>query len=147
MKVSNLFLSGLILLTLSCNTSENKSEKPAAANDAAQKKNIAPLTINGNMENGSKLFKKNCGTCHTLSDKKLIGPGLKDVFARIPQPAEVWMKKYIYNSAAIISSGDAYAGDLFRNNNGTAMPPFENVLAEQDVNDIIYFLYNDKNSN
>lgn len=46
---------------------------------------------------GEKLFKINCASCHKVTDQKLVGPGLKGVAARVPQPAEQWLIKWIKN--------------------------------------------------
>ena len=63
---------------------------------------------------GEKLFKINCASCHKVTDQKLVGPGLKGVAARVPQPAEEWLIKWIKNSQAVVKSGVSNANKIFK---------------------------------
>ena len=90
---------------------------------------------------GAKLFKANCTTCHTMTDQKLTGPGLKDVFSRIPKDPE-WLKKWITNSSAMIKSGDPYAVKIFNENTKSAMTVFDGILSAEDIDAIIGYLKN-----
>src|SRR3972149_1791932 len=76
---------------------------------------------------GAKLFKANCTTCHTMTDQKLTGPGLKDVFSRIPKDPE-WLKKWITNSSAMIKSGDPYGLKVFNEATELAKALFDELL-------------------
>lgn len=58
---------------------------------------------------GEKVFKQNCGVCHSMGDNVITGPGLKDVFSRVP--SEDWMKDWIRNPDAM-KKKDAYASAL-----------------------------------
>lgn len=72
---------------------------------------------------GEKLFNGNCKTCHQVH-KKVIGPALKDVWTRVPQPAVPWITAFVKNSSAVIASGDEYAVNLYEEYNKTQMTSF-----------------------
>ena len=143
----NHFISFLFIIIIfaSCNNAVKNSDRPTASNDTAvHKKTPVILTIKGDPEAGSKNFKMYCRACHTLSDQKITGPGMRNVFERIPPPQNEWLKKYILNSSKLRENGDVYAIQLYKDYNGSNMPAFENILSDKDINDILYFLYNNK---
>ncbi len=47
----------------------------------------AGMAFAGDAGKGKKLFKKKCKACHTLTDKKKVGPGMKGVFGRVSEMA------------------------------------------------------------
>lgn len=142
MRTSIVFILTSILFIASCKAPSGNSQEIQQLKDTViPNKSIPALTINGNEENGRKLFKMNCQACHSLSDVKFSGPGLKDIFTRVPKPADAWIKKYIFNNIKVRDEGDEYAIKLFKENNNAPMSVYENVLSENDVNDIINFLY------
>ena len=57
---------------------------------------------------GKELFKQNCAACHKM-DRKLVGPPLQNVVA---EQGRVWTKEWIYNSQALIKSGDSHAVEI-----------------------------------
>jgi cytochrome c553 len=68
---------------------------------------------------GAALFGGNCTSCHTIGKGKVVGPDLKD----LPSRRKIdWVLKWVKNSSAVIASGDAYAVQLFKDNNNTLMP-------------------------
>lgn len=71
-------------------------------------------------QDGAKLFKGNCASCHKPTDQKLVGPGLKDIRSRWPDEAKLiaWIK----NSAEFLKTGDAYANKLYEDYGKSAMP-------------------------
>lgn len=73
-------------------------------------------------QDGAKLFKGNCASCHKPTDQKLIGPGLKGVKSRWPEEAKLisWVK----NSQEFLKTGDAYANKLFADYGKSIMPAF-----------------------
>jgi mono/diheme cytochrome c family protein len=90
-------------------------------------------------QDGAKLFKQNCATCHTShSDQRLTGPGLKGIFDRAPKGD--WLKRWILNNEKLIKSGDPYANKIFLENNKQGMNVFEGQLSDQDVDAILAFL-------
>lgn len=90
-------------------------------------------------QDGEKLFKQNCASCHKVDDTKLVGPGLKGVFDRVPQPAEAWLLKWVKNSSAMIASGDAYAVKIFNENNKSQMTAFE-YLSDDEIKAILSYV-------
>jgi mono/diheme cytochrome c family protein len=89
---------------------------------------------------GEKLFKINCASCHKVTDQKLVGPGLKGVAARVPQPAEAWLIKWIKNSSALVKSGDAYAVKVFNENNKSVMP--SQALSDDEIKSVLAYIAN-----
>jgi len=90
-------------------------------------------------EKGEKLFKQNCSSCHALN-KKVVGPALSGVEARVPQPSEAWLIKWIKNSTAVIKSGDAYAVKIFNEYNKSVMP--SQAVSDDEVKDILAYIKN-----
>jgi len=88
----------------------------------------------GDINNGKKLFNTNCAACHKL-EQRLIGPPLKGVTAKRDQ---VWLQKWIRNSAELIASGDADAKAIFEEYSNIPMTPFPN-LSDQDIADIMAY--------
>jgi cytochrome c2 len=90
---------------------------------------------------GEKLFKLNCAVCHASNtDQKLTGPGLKDVFTRIPKPSEEWFINYTLNCDSVLKAKDAYAKKLRKNYPGERMTVFSGYLTRKDVEEIMYFV-------
>lgn len=90
-------------------------------------------------QDGAKLFKANCAACHRVDDKKLTGPGLKDVFLRVP--SEEWLYPWIKNSQKVIASGDAYANKIFEEYGKAIMTPQEH-LSDADIKAILEYIKN-----
>lgn len=98
---------------------------------------------NGDPANGEKLFKANCTACHAL-DKKVVGPALGGIEKKIKDDAGLqpdWLHKWIKNSQEVISSGDKYANEIFKEYNNTPMPPFPS-LTDKDIDDILAYTTN-----
>ncbi len=90
-------------------------------------------------QDGAKLFKQNCATCHSShTDTKGTGPGLKGIFDRAPKGD--WLKNWIINNEKVIKSGDAYANKIFNENGKAAMTVFEGQLTDKDVDAILGFI-------
>lgn len=68
------------------------------------------------LKTGEKLFKKGtCSSCHNLTDKKKIGPGLLGLFERLEKNKkdEKWLKEFLKNPSKMIEK-DEYAKNLFK---------------------------------
>ena len=94
----------------------------------------------GDPKNGKSLFNTNCASCHKL-DKKMTGPALRDVQARLEENQgldRAWLDAWIRNSAGVIKSGDAYAVKTYAEYNQTAMTAFPQ-LSDQDISDILAY--------
>ncbi|UYQ95998.1 c-type cytochrome [Chitinophaga horti] len=85
---------------------------------------------------GKALFQANCASCHNVH-KKLTGPALKGVTERWADQA--LLHKWIKNSAGVLATGDAYANNLFKEYNGTAMPAFP-TFTDADIDNIMAFI-------
>lgn len=86
---------------------------------------------------GKKLFKANCSACHTTTDAKLIGPGLKGVSERWPDQEKLYA--WIRNSSEFLKTGDAYANQLFNEYGKSPMSPFPN-LTDEDIDAILGYI-------
>jgi len=85
---------------------------------------------------GKELFKANCAVCHSVSEERLIGPGLKGVLDRIP--AGDWKYDWVHNSSKLIKDGDAYAKKVFNENEGLMQTPFA-YLSNEDIDAILKY--------
>lgn len=84
---------------------------------------------------GKSIFNNNCASCHHPA-KDATGPAL----AFTPQRRDKkWLKKFIYNSAALIASGDLLANCIYNEWNKTAMTAFPN-LNDADLDALYAFL-------
>ena len=65
----------------------------------------AGMAFAGDAKKGKKLFKKKCKACHTLTDKKKVGPGMKGVVGRVSEMAgtldEAGLHAWIKDSKAV----------------------------------------------
>lgn len=94
------------------------------------------IIVNGqDFETGKNLFNMNCASCHKM-DKKVVGPALKDVVAL---QGRDWTKEWIYNSSALIESGDSHANEVWNEYNKMAMPPY-NWLEDSELESIVTYL-------
>lgn len=85
---------------------------------------------------GKELFSGNCASCHALSNKSMVGPGLQGISERRD---EAWLIKWIRNSQAVIASGDAYAVALYNQYNKTVMQSFPD-LSDDDIRAILTYV-------
>lgn len=88
------------------------------------------------VEDGRRLFNKNCKTCHKLTEQMLVGPGLAGVTKR---RTEEWMDKWIASPKAVIASNDPTAVEL-RGGFKTLMPTLPAMADSQSRKSIIEFL-------
>lgn len=89
---------------------------------------------------GKKIFTQNCASCHRIDDQKLVGPGLKDIQNKVPQPAHDWLFKWIKNNKEVLKSGDAYATKIFEENNKLPMNIFDGILSDEEINAVINYI-------
>ena len=77
-------------------------------------------------EDGEKLFKSYCASCHSPGANQLVGPGLAGVYDKYQRE---WLYKWIKNSSALIATGDAQAISVYEQYNKVIMPaqPVTNV--------------------
>ena len=96
---------------------------------------------NESSSDGAKLFKINCAVCHSaFTDQNFLGPGLKGIKYRLPNPPDDWFIKYTINCDKVFASGDAYAAKLRGENKDQRMTVFEGILTEEDAREIYNYL-------
>lgn len=99
--------------------------------------------LSSRIKNGKNIFMVNCAPCHSIANKRLIGPPLRHVTARLPRK---WLEKYILNNAKVKAEGDKYANKLYEEYYRAAMPVYP-ALKGKSMDDLLLFLENDsKNS-
>jgi len=83
----------------------------------------------GFSQDGAKIFKGNCASCHKPTNQKLIGPGLQGIRERWPDEAKLiaWVK----NSQEFLKTGDSYANKLYEQYGKSIMPAF--ALSDEEV--------------
>lgn len=97
------------------------------------------------IQQGEKLFKANCASCHKV-DKKLIGPALLGAPDRWDENGEYngisgkeWLYRWIRNSQEVINEGHPYAVKLFNEYNKSVMTAFTQ-LSDEDITNIIDYV-------
>ncbi len=88
---------------------------------------------------GKKLFEQNCAVCHTTTDQRLTGPGLKGMTKRSPGGRE-YLIPYILNNEKFIKAGDPYAVKVWNEYGKAAMTVFEETLSIDEVSAIIDYV-------
>ena len=91
---------------------------------------LTTLSYESFAQDGEKLFKANCASCHKI-DKKLIGPALQGARERWEDEANLisWVK----NSQGYLEDnpGDGYASKLFEKYNNSIMP--DQAVSNEEV--------------
>jgi len=128
-------LCGALALSLALfiNGGQVKAQDSSAAATAATPASGG----SGDAEKGKSLFTNNCAQCHSVTDEKVVGPGLKGIEQRAP--SRDWLHKWIRNSSAVIASGDAYANQVFNANGKVQMSSFPN-LSDADIDGILAYI-------
>lgn len=89
-------------------------------------------------QDGEKLFKQNCSSCHRIDDQKVVGPGLAGIEDRAP--SREWIAKWVKNPDAMIASGDEYANKI-KDFSPTAMTAF-GFLEDAEIFAILDYIKN-----
>ena len=89
-----------------------------------------------NAKSGEENFNSLCMTCHSLTDKVLVGPGLAGVKDRAP---EEWLIKWIKDPNALLTANDKYATEIFNKFNKVPMPGFPS-LSDDEIKEILAFI-------
>ncbi len=101
--------------------------------------NFSSVFAQASVEQGEKIFKQNCTSCHNIGATKVVGPGMKGVMSRVP--SEDWLKSWIKNNVAMIKAGDPYAKKIYEENNKAAMTVFTN-LKDDEVASLVEYIKN-----
>lgn len=88
----------------------------------------------GDAAAGQTLFQQKCAACHTIGQGQRVGPDLAGVTQR---RNEAWLKRWLADPAALISSGDPTATAL-KNQFPLTMPNLG--LTGQQIDDLIAYL-------
>ena len=139
MKIKTLFISNKIkhLALLAVAVFFFTHNVHAVQDDSAAESADAPAL---DEELGKKLFNNNCAACH-FPDRDMTGPALQGARERwIDNSTEENFYKWVKNSNAVISAGDSYANQLYKDWNGVAMPA-QNV-SDSDIDNIFYYVDN-----
>jgi cytochrome c2 len=86
-------------------------------------------------QDGQKLFKANCGVCHSVGKGKLVGPDLKGVDTRHD---EAWLLKWIKSSQTMIKAGDKTAVQLYNDNSNLVMQDFN--LNDDEIKSVLAYV-------
>ncbi len=81
-------------------SNENPSYDPNRGEGKFTKVDIAEKLNTTMASNGEKIFGVKCGSCHKLSEEKLVGPGWKNVTKRYPA---VWIMNFVTNTDAMLN--------------------------------------------
>jgi mono/diheme cytochrome c family protein len=90
------------------------------------------IVLTEQQELGLSIFKTNCASCHNRY-KKAVGPALYGVTGRRDME---WIYTWIYDSAAMIKSGDAQAVAIYNEYKQSNMNAFPQ-LSRTDVDAIL----------
>lgn len=84
---------------------------------------------------GKAIFKASCSSCHSATDKKMTGPGLRGVTKK---RSEEWLQKWVTNSIDFVKSGDADAVAIAAEFNNMPMPPF--ALSNEEIKAVFVYV-------
>lgn len=96
---------------------------------------LSTISYGQDFDKGKELFNQNCAACHNM-ERKMTGPALKNI---VNDQGRDWTKQWVYNSGALIESGDVHANEVWKEYNQMAMPAY-NWLEDSDLESIITYL-------
>ncbi len=91
-----------------------------------------------NYDNGRKLFKTHCASCHHVDHRELIAPGLAIIYERSPYPPDKWLLTYLLHSDEI--KNNKYYLENQDKNYEHEMPVFTNILNEEELRNIFGYI-------
>lgn len=119
-KILSILVSGAVLFAIACNSNSGKSNgstsdsntTSASTNEGSNPKGIGPhqnvqLThpLDEKMiAEGQNIYNLKCGSCHKLTNEKLVGPGWKGVTdRRTPE----WIMNFVTNTEEMLEKDTA----------------------------------------
>ena len=81
-------------------TNGNPSYDPNRGEGKFKEVEVAAKLDEAMAENGSKIFGVKCGSCHKVTEEKLVGPGWKGVTSRHQAP---WIMNFITNTDEMLN--------------------------------------------
>ncbi|WP_185877927.1 c-type cytochrome [Blattabacterium cuenoti] len=104
---------------------------------------ISKDIVEGNIDNGKDLFKKNCTSCHSMDlNKKMIGPALSGITEKRNRE---WLHKWIKDNKSLRKSGDKEAIKIYEDYKNIEMNSFLH-LSNKQIDDILFFIKNAESS-
>lgn len=94
------------------------------------------ISYNGISASGQELFEQNCKSCHAITSKKMVGPGLLGVNDKYE---EDWLVSWIKDPMGMVNSGDENAVAIYEEFNKTPMPGFSQ-FSDSEIKDILSYL-------
>jgi mono/diheme cytochrome c family protein len=128
---SKVFVAILLAIMLSTPVLVSAQDSTAALGGAA-----AAPEGGGDTAKGEALFKNNCAQCHSVTDERVVGPGLKGATARNDMD---WLIKWVKNSQAVIAAGDPYGVKIYNEYAKAQMTSFPNLSAD-DIKGIFAYV-------
>lgn len=86
-------------------------------------------------QDGERIFKSTCAACHTLTSRRLVGPGLANIQDRVTLE---WFTKFVRSSQTLINSGDTAAIKIFEEYNRVIMP--DQVISDAEINAVFQYI-------
>jgi mono/diheme cytochrome c family protein len=144
------FLSGTIFFTVACNSNDKGKDNPGNSSESTsqaapaqennpngvgshQKVELTHPLDQGMIAAGQNTYNVKCGSCHKLTDEKLVGPGWKGVTdRRTPE----WIMNFITNTDEMLEK-DTAAQHLLEI--CLVKMPYQN-LSEQDARSVLEFM-------
>lgn len=136
----SLLISLLVMMFLfsACQTSQPAKEQTSPDNQSKKFVfNVGTDSLAQVFNGGKKLFEKNCIQCHTTTNERSVGPGLKGVLERRRID---WVRAFIQNSQKLIASGDTIARNLYDEYNQSQMQSF--LHTPEEMQKLLFFLGN-----
>lgn len=96
---------------------------------------VSLISFESNAASGQEIFDSKCKVCHSITSKKLLGPGLGGVNDR---RTEEWLISWIKDSKALIASGDADAKAIYEEY-AMDMQAFPD-LSDDDIKGILAYI-------
>lgn len=108
-------------------------EKSSSSNNESAVVQAAPQSQESN--EGERIFKQKCASCHTIGGGNLVGPDLKGV--TLLRDA-AWLTTWIKEPDKVLASGDPIATQILADFNNIPMPNM--ALSDADVTAVMTYL-------
>ena len=90
------------------------------------------------LEEGRKLFRSNCSSCHKIN-AKLVGPGLSNIKEKY-KGEEEWLYQWIRNAPELIKKGDPKAVALYEQFQDNGMMQAFPSLTDEQISAILGYI-------
>ena len=90
------------------------------------------------LNKGEKTFEKQCVSCHSIGNGKVIGPDLKGINDKYKDKR--WLISFIKDAPKLIATGDKNAVKIFNEFNKVLMPP--SGLSEKEIEEVLSYIQN-----